>query len=170
MKDNIIIRKARPGDEIGIAEIQNEGFKRKNFIYNGANKPADKEKIKKWKKEFSEKGKYRFVAIDKENNKLVGSIIASFKTEGRIRHRIDCGWGVHPDYQRQGIATRLLKTILVYAKKNKLKKAIAEVAIENIASIKLAKKCGFKIEGKIRKGLLLDNGRFVDTYMLGREL
>lgn len=45
-----------------------------------------------------------------------------------------------------------------------------EMKTENRISIKLAKKGGFKIEGKIKNGLLMDNGKSVDTYMLGRKI
>lgn len=170
MKTKILIRKAKKGDEVGLAEMITEGLKRKNWLYNGRNTPPSKEKIKKMKESLGSKGHLCFIAIDPKSKKIIGSITGNYKTDGRLRHRIDFGWGVHPDYQGKGIATELLKKALVEAKKLGLKKAEAECAIENKASWKLAKKCRFKIEGKKEKALITDDGRYIDTYIVGRLL
>jgi RimJ/RimL family protein N-acetyltransferase len=166
----IIIRKAKPGDEKGIAELAREGLRRKNFLYTGNNQPFSKERIERMKKALSSRNpdSYSFVAIDSSNNQLAGSVIFSFKKKGRLEHRVDLGWAVHPDYQGRGIGSRLLRTALSYAKERGFKRAEAEVAIENVASVKLAKTLGFRIEGIKKKALLTDDGRYIDTYVLGR--
>jgi putative acetyltransferase len=168
-KIEVIIRRAKLGDEKGIIEMQKEGLKRKNWIYTGSNS-ASKKRLNKLRESFKSKSpdSYSFVAIDKTRNKIVGSTIFSFKKKGRIRHRIDLGWGVHPDYQGKGIGTRLLKTALEFAKKKGFKRAEAEMAVKNKSSWKLAKKCGFKIEGIKKKALLTDEGKYVDTYVVGK--
>lgn len=170
--NNILIRRAKPGDEIGLAEVRREGIGRKNWLYTGGNEVPNKKKIAKMRKQFSEKNgeSFCFVAFDKKNKKLVGSIFSSFRKSGRLRHRIDIGWGVHPDYQGQGIGTALLRECIDHAKKKGFKRAEAEMAIENKASWKLALKCGFEIEGTKKKALLTDDGRYIDTYIVGREL
>jgi len=175
MKENVTIRKAKSGDEISVAKMIAEGLKRKNWLYNGGNKIPDRTKITRMHKQYQNWGEESFVflAVDNKSKKVVGSISGSFKQTGfasRIRHRIDCGWGVHPDYQGQGIATKLLNTLLKYAKKEGFKRAEAECAIENVPSWRLAKKCGFKIEGTKKKALLTDDGRYIDTYIVGRIL
>lgn len=168
----IEIRKAMPKDVKGIAEIFKDGLKRKNFVYTGTNEPFSKERLKKWKKILIQRNTegYIFVAIDKEKDKIIGSTSFHFKKIGRTRHRIDFGWVVHPDYQRKGIATNLIKTALEFAKKKGFKKAEAELAVENESSKRLSKKLGFKIEGRKKRGLLLDNGKYVDTYIVGKVL
>jgi RimJ/RimL family protein N-acetyltransferase len=172
MNKNILVRKAKVGDEKGVVEMIKEGLKRKTSKYTGNNKVPNAEKIAKMRKQYENWGDdgFFFLAIDKKTKKVVGSIMCGFKSIGRLRHRIDCGWGVHPDYQGQGIATKLLNTLLTYAKKKGFKKAEAECAIENIASWKLAKKCGFEIEGTKKKALLTDDGRYIDTYIVGKVL
>jgi len=170
MLEEIIIRKAKLGDEEGIAELTKEGLRRKNFLYTGNNQPFSKERIERMKEDLSSRNpnSYSFVAINSSNNQLVGSIIFSFMKRGRLRHRVDLGWGVHPDYQRRYIGSKLLKVALSYAKNKGFKRAEAEVSVENIASVKLAKNAGFKIEGRKRKALLTDDGRYIDTYVLGK--
>jgi len=171
MKQNILIRKAKVGDEKGIVNLMEEGLRRKNWLYTGSNR-LSKDKLKKIREEFKLRSpsSYSFIAIDKLRDKIVCSVFFSFKKSGRTRHRIDFGWGVHPDYQKQGIATKVLKEALEFAKKKGFKRAEAEAAVINKGSIKLAEKCGFKIEGRKKQGLLLDNEKYADTYILGRTL
>lgn len=172
MKEGIVIRKAKAGDKKGVADMISEGLKRKFWLYNGGNTIPDKKKIAKMRDNYKNwgEGNFYFLAVDKKTKKIVGSLSASFKQSGRTRHRLDCGWGVHPDYAGQGIATELLNTLLKYAVKKGFKKAEAECAIENKASWKLAKKCGFEIEGTKKKALLTDDGRYIDTYIMGEVL
>ena len=172
MINKIIIRKAKPGDEIEISEMIKVGIKTKNWAYTGSNVIPDKKKLEKWRKGFSDKNAevFSFVAIDKSNNKLIGSMTSSFKKNGRLRHRIDIGWGIHPDFQKRGIGTMLLQESLKYAKKKGFKRAEAEMAIENKGSWKLALKSGFKIEGRKKKALLTDDKKYIDTYIVGKIL
>jgi len=168
----IEIRKAKSGDEKEVAEIYNVGFKRKNFIYTGLNKPILKKRISYWRKLYSSRNPegYYFVAVDNGTGKLVGRCGFSFSKEGRGRHIADIGWVVHPDYQGRGIATNLVKVTLNFAKKKGFKRAEAEIAVPNKASVKIAQKSGFKIEGRKEKSFLLDNGKYVDGYIVGKVL
>jgi len=50
------------------------------------------------------------------------------------------------------------------------KRAEAEIAVPNKASVKIAQKTGFKIEGRKEKSFLLDNGKYVDGYIVGKVL
>ena len=75
-----------------------------------------------------------------------------------------------PDYARKGIATKIVREAIYEAEKRNIKRLEAEVATENIPSIKLARKFNFKIEGRRKKGILLDDGRYIDTYIFGKIL
>lgn len=167
----IKVRKAKLGDEYGMVDLFKEGLKRKNFIYTGTNKVA-KDRLKQVRKKLTDKHPdyINFLAIDKSKNEIVGSLGFGFRKTGRLRHLVDLGWMVHPDYQGKGIATKMLTQSLKFAKKKGFKRAEAEMAIENKASWKLALKCGFKIEGTKKKALLTDDGRYIDTYIVGKLL
>ena len=168
---SIVIRRAKKGDESGIARMIKESIKRKAWAYTGMVKYT-KQKFQQMKKMLASKSKtvIVFVADDRINKRIAGSSNYSFHRIGRLRHRVDIGWSVHPDYMQKGIGTRLLNAALEDAKKKGYKRAEAEAAVENKASVKLALKCGFKIEGRKRKALLLDDGRMVDTYVFGKVL
>ena len=170
MKEKIILRKAKKGDAVGIAKLVKEGLDKRNFQYIGRNKPWNKKKVKEMDENLGKKGGIIFVAEDVNAKKIVGSFSCFYNPEGRLRHCGDCGWSVHPDYQKRGIGTELLKKIMVEAKKQGLKRLEAEMAIRNEGSWKMAKKCGFKIEGKKEKALLTDDGKLIDTYVMGRIL
>ena len=113
---------------------------------------------------------YDIIPVDKLKQKIVAHIGYHFKKSGRDRHVIDLGWIVHPDYEGQGIGSKMLKSILEDAKKRGFKRAEAEMAIKNIGSWKIALKNGFKIEGIKKKALLTDDGEYIDTYIVGKIL
>ncbi|MDD5416678.1 MAG: GNAT family protein [Candidatus Aenigmarchaeota archaeon] len=166
----IIVRRAKVGDENGMINFVNEQIRKKEWNYTGRNKLKDKNNLKETRKNLlSKKPKtYYFLAFD--GKKVIGSVGITPRNNGRLRHRASIGWGVHYNYRGQGIATKLVTTMLVFAKKKRFKRLDAEIAVENIASVKLAKDLGFKIEGHIKKGMLLDDGRYVDTYVVGKLL
>lgn len=164
----IKIRKARLGDEIGISKIFIDGLKRNTWNYTGINKYTNK-KLEDLRKSLSSKKNIKyFIAIDSKTDKIIGSVSYDFRKVGRLRHRIDLHWGVHPDFSGQGIGTKLLNFALDDANKKGFKRAEAEVAVKNNGSVKMALKCGFKIEGTKKKALLTDDGKYIDTYIVGK--
>lgn len=169
---DIVIRKARKGDAKGVAESFNEGLRRGLNKYTGSNTMRGPKKIRQYEKTYVERkrSEFGFVAVDKRSANIVGSANFSAKDSGRMRHRGEMGWGVHPDYRGRGIATRLVKAVISEAKRRGFKKVQCEVSVRNIASIRIAKKCGMKIEGRRKAGILLDNGTYSDTYIFGRVL
>jgi RimJ/RimL family protein N-acetyltransferase len=170
MNEEIIIRKAKFGDSKKVAELIKLGLKEKNFIYIGTNKPWDKNKIKRIDGDYKKNSGIFIVAEDKKTGKIVGSFSCMWKKEGRLRHRGDCGWSIHPDHQGKGLGTKMLNEVIKEAKKRGLKRLEAEMAIKNKGSWKLAQKCGFKIEGTKKCGMLTDEDKLIDTYIVGRIL
>lgn len=103
-----------------------------------------------------------------EDNKIVGVSIYSINNFSKTQHRAECGWFVRQSHMNKGIATKLVDALIKEAKKRKLKRLEAESAVGNTASLRVAEKLGFKIEGRKEKALKLDNARLEDTYILGR--
>ncbi len=167
----IIFRKAKAGDEDDVAKMFKLGLKRGLFKYTGTSKYT-KEKYLKLKKTLKNPppNHVMIVAYDKAEQRVVGMADFKHSTKGRLKHRADMGWSVHPNYHKQGIGTALLKELVKAAKKKGLKRLEAEIAVKNIGSLKIAEKNGFKIEGRKKRGLVLDNGRYCDTVIVGRLL
>ncbi len=169
---DILIRKAKAGDGKKWIEFWNEGIKRKFFIYTGNNElRSKKDAIKSNRRyKFDSKNNFTFFAIDKNRNKLVGVCGAHGSEMGRLRHKVYLGWCVLPDYAGKGIGKLLVEAIIKEAKKRKIKRIEAEIALKNIPSLRLAKRMGFKVEGRKKAGMLLDNGKFMDMILVGKVL
>lgn len=164
------IRKARSGDGKAFIEFWNAGARRKFFTYNGGGSLRKKSEAQKKNADYSKQTKNNFVMFAFDKKKIIGAIFVNGSRMPRKKHCVSLGWLTHPDYARQGVATNLLGSALKALEKAGVKRVEAEAALENVASIKLAKKYGFKIEGQLKKALLLDDGRYVDTYLFGKIL
>lgn len=166
----IRIREAEPGDGSGIIEFFNLGLERGLNTFTGLNTPIDPKESAEFDRRFGEKerGTVEFVAIDTRSGKVVGSCTFHGKDSGRTRHRGELGFGLHPDYLRKGIATQLLEATLDEAAKRGFVRAEMDVAARNERSLALAMRCGFSVEGRRKRGMLLDDGEWVDTIILAK--
>jgi RimJ/RimL family protein N-acetyltransferase len=164
------IRKAKPEDAKGVAGIFKVGFSTNNFSMTGSNKPWSKKKIEKVKEKYSRQGQGEYYFVADYKNIIIGTMAYSGYTKGRTKHSVTLGWMVHPDFQKKGVASKMLNYIITFAQKKKIKRLEAEVATLNKASISLIKKFKFNIEGIKKKALILDNGRYIDTLIVGRLL
>ena len=87
---------------------------------------------------------------NKEDNRVIG-IIEVFDVENDRLGNI--GYRVNPDFWSKGICTEALNRVVDFIfLETKLDRLNVEVDIENIASNKVLKKCGFTLEGCIRNG------------------
>ncbi len=169
--NHIIIRPAKLGDEKQINQITKLAHKRKVWPYIGLYK-YDKEQIKTLKEQIRNPklGASHFVAISKEDGNILGFFSYFFELKTRFRHKIKFTWKVHPDHFSKGIGAKLLEYTLKDAKKKGFKKATAEIVIDNQASLKLALKFNFKIEGLITNYFLTDNNKLKDCYFVSKDL
>jgi RimJ/RimL family protein N-acetyltransferase len=80
-------------------------------------------------------------------------------------HRGKLGMGVHPDFRRCGIGTRLLDATVAYARKIGLERIELEVFASNHAAKELYKRNGFVVEGTLRRARKFD-GDYDDLVMM----
>ncbi|HLJ60158.1 MAG TPA: GNAT family N-acetyltransferase [bacterium] len=167
---SISIRFARKGDAEGFVVSWNESFRKGHLGYTGTRLRSRKD-IERFRKRYSERKRNEivFVAVA-EKNRIIGNCGFFARERGRTRHRGELGWMVHHDYVGRGIATKLLGAVLKEAKNRGYKRVEAEIAVENVASIRLATRYGFQLEGRRKAGIVLDTGRYLDTYIFGRIL
>lgn len=71
---------------------------------------------------------------------------------------------IEPNFQKKGIASQLLTSILGYSKKH-VEQILLTVADNNKPAIQLYKKFGFETYG-IEKKALKDNGKYIDEIMM----
>ncbi|MFH1434229.1 MAG: ribosomal protein S18-alanine N-acetyltransferase [Pseudomonadota bacterium] len=78
---------------------------------------------------------------------------------------------VHPEFRRQGIARRLLTSLIEHGRENNFKYVTLEVRESNIAALGLYRSLRFRVEG-IRKGYYSDNcedALIMASYLDNRE-
>ena len=95
-----------------------------------------------------------FFAIDNKTKNIVGIIDLRHTLNDFLINFGNCGYSVRPTFRRKGIATEMLKQLLVIAKEAGLSELHLSVEQDNIPSIKTIKKNGgvyersFEYEGK----------------------
>jgi ribosomal protein S18 acetylase RimI-like enzyme len=78
-----------------------------------------------------------------------------------LAHCGTLGMGVHKDYRRRGIGSRLIAEAIARAKERGLERIELEVFASNVPAIKLYEKVGFAFEGLKRSAVKID-GRYDD--------
>lgn len=107
--------------------------------------------FKKSIKNLSKRGDEFLVAM--LEGRVVGFVgIHRLKGEiGEMAHVGEVGIVVHPDFQRRGIGTKLLKACVNLARKRGFKRLEADTLTHNKAMTHILKKVGFELEGVKRK-------------------
>ncbi|HEV3431445.1 MAG TPA: GNAT family N-acetyltransferase [Paraburkholderia sp.] len=86
----------------------------------------------------------------------------------RRAHVAEIGVGVHGDWRRRGVATRLLDEALDLTDNwLGLRRLELKVFVDNEAAIALYRKYGFEVEGRLR-GHTLRDGVYVDLFLMAR--
>jgi ribosomal-protein-alanine N-acetyltransferase len=120
--------------------------------------------IDMFQKNYHDKRGIRWGIILKENHRLIGTVgLNGLQLKNK---RAEIGYELHPKYWKQGVTSEAIQEVLRFSfEKMDLFRIGAVVYPENIASIKLLEKQGFKNEGLLR-GYMLQNDQFHDTYVL----
>jgi RimJ/RimL family protein N-acetyltransferase len=75
---------------------------------------------------------------------------------GEMSHVGEISIAVHPDFQRKGIGTELLRSSVNLAKARRFERLEADILAHNKAAVGLFKKGGFKLEGTRKKRVRVD--------------
>lgn len=115
------------------------------------------ELIKNQDNPFKNPRNIAFWAFHKENNKLVAYVKLSEIIRGFFQSCF-LSYAVHNDFQNLGFATEIVKRTIGFAFEDlKLHRIEANIVHHNNASIKVAEKCGFQLEGISKKYLKINN-------------
>ena len=107
------------------------------------------------------------VLICKKGAKITGGFYLKPNFPGRSSHIANAGYIVKKEYRRQGIGFYLGKCSIDIAKELGYKAMIFNLVFkENIASVKLWQKLGFKIIGEIPNAVNKDDGSFQDACIM----
>ncbi len=134
------------------------------------NMPASLEKaleeVKYWGSLFSNKRSFYWGIALKANNKLIGSV--GFNVISPSHLKAEISYDLDYDYWGKGMMLKSAKAVLKYADfQLGLMRTQATVITENVRSINLLERCGFKREGYLEKFEVVE-GVHKDYYMYGR--
>lgn len=108
----------------------------------------------------------RFLVAEVDG-KIVGFASIHFM-KGRRRHIAGIGMMVHDDFHGRGIGTKLMEALIDLADNwYNIRRIQLEVYVDNEPAIKLYKKFGFEIEGRLRD-FSFRNGEYIDAYIMAR--
>jgi diamine N-acetyltransferase len=98
------------------------------------------------------------------NNEVAG--IADLSDFDPFNMRAEVGILIAPAYQNQGIATEAIELLKQYAFDFlNMKQLYAYVAVNNVHSVSLFKKCGFVVSGTLKDWVVSDEG-YTDTLFM----
>ena len=98
-------------------------------------------------------------------DKLVG--IVGLKYIDWINRKTEIMYWVDKDYLGKGIATKCVRKVIDIAfNEYDLNKVIIKSSVDNKASIRVAEKCGFSLEGTCKSDELLATG-YTDVFLYG---
>lgn len=159
--NNICIREAKESDLHTLMDID-------NLVNNNSNTPAFTywNSFEDYVKHYSPEK--RFVAII--NDKVAGYVGYDNPTGLKSnRHVMEIYIAVHPDFQKKGIGTELLKYIASWGKQNGFIKVSLRVLSTNKTAIPFYISNGFKEQGRLFDEFLLD-GELVDDILMYKML
>lgn len=164
----VIIRVVKKSDVNGLLDMINSIIAEDDFII------LDKKLTKEQEKEWLEKkisvilAKKGILICAEINGKVIGNCEVT-KKEGRLAHTGGLGISIIKEYREEGVGWVLMKEILKWAKKLKIKIVILDVFKTNQRALNFYKKLGFKIYGKLPKGALRRK-KYVSDIKMYKEL
>lgn len=106
---------------------------------------------------------FQFVILLNENEKLIGDIGVHFF--GTNNKQVEIGFTLNKSFQSMGFATEALKCVIHYLFNGLNKhRIVTSIDPENINSIKLVERLGFRKEAHFKESILI-NGEWVDDLV-----
>lgn len=164
---NIIYREAKPTDaELMLLHMKTVGDETDNLTYDGSTFNISPEKEARFISRFVSSDKDNMIlAIDSENDLVVGVGIVEHSRIARLSHTAEISITVMRDYWSRGIGTTLMNIMVSFAKNADLHLLTLFVRSDNSAAISLYKKTGFTKTGKYPDYFSI-RGKFYDADLM----
>ena len=103
------------------------------------------------------------------NDKIAGIVNITADQRKRVRHIGDLFIVIGKRYWNNGLGSLLLEEAIEWAQASGvLRRLQLTVQTRNQAAIHLYQKHGFIIEGRQERGAYIEEGEFIDVYLMGR--
>ena len=103
------------------------------------------------------------------NDKIAGIVNITADQRKRVRHIGDLFIVIGKRYWNNGLGSLLLEEVIEWAQASSvLRRLQLTVQTRNQAAVHLYQKYGFAIEGRQERGAYIEEGEFIDVYLMGR--
>ena len=103
------------------------------------------------------------------NDKIAGIVNITADQRKRVRHIGDLFIVIGKKYWNNGLGSLLLEEVVEWAQASSiLRRLQLTVQTRNLAAVHLYQKHGFAIEGRQERGAYIEEGEFIDIYLMGR--
>lgn len=103
------------------------------------------------------------------NDKIAGIVNITADQRNRVRHIGDLFIVIGKRYWNNGLGSLLLEEVVEWAQASGiLRRLQLTVQTRNQAAVHLYQKHGFVIEGRQERGAYIEEGEFIDVYLMGR--
>lgn len=164
------IREATESDAAEILSIRKSIISQNEFFIPTSEEfYIDIESQRKKTITISQRGGVTFVAEDDE--RIVGFLVFTRNSMKRLNHTGLFGMGILEGYRNQGVGTKLLSQLIDWAKTQEgIEKICLGVFSANERAIKVYEKIGFKIEGREKRQIKFEDGRYADNVLMALYL
>jgi putative acetyltransferase len=160
---NVTIRRAEPNDYEAVYKI----FTYPKVVWGTLQLPFPSLEV--WGKRLAEPedGKFSLVAL--VGDEIVGNLgLSTEPGRPRRKHAGGLGMAVRDDFQGQGVGTALMQAAIDLADNwLNLQRLELTVFVDNEPAVRLYKKCGFEVEGTLRRHSFRA-GQYKDVYYMAR--
>ena len=103
------------------------------------------------------------------NDEIAGIVNITADQHQRVRHIGDLFIVIGKRYWNNGLGSLLLEEVVEWAQASGiLRRLQLTVQTRNQAAVHLYQKYGFAIEGRQERGAYIEEGEFIDVYLMGR--
>jgi RimJ/RimL family protein N-acetyltransferase len=164
-KNLITLKPVEEADASELFPLLHNSHVTDTILWDGPDSIESLKRGLKEREELTREGKcHQFTIVETQSGKKIGSIDIRPYEEP---FRGDMGLWIGLPFQGKGYGTSAVKQILKYGfDKLGMQKVEAKIFVGNIASRKIFGKCGFQLEGTVRRAEL-KRGKYVDEWLFG---
>lgn len=168
---HVVIRRFREGDGEALYELVEDNY---SFLFDTfprmLREIRDKENaeffIRRRLADWHLQQDYCFGIWHNQSASLIG-LMRVFHIDWEVP-KAEVGYFIDRNYTGQGLMTEALRILQGFVfKQLALEKLTLRTAMENVASQRLARKCGFRREGDLRGDFRKLSGELIDTMLFG---
>ena len=169
MEYELLIREAEPGDAAELVTFVNRVSLETDFTsLDGDGILLTSEEMEIFlDKQASSDNQITLLAF--LNDKIAGLVNITADQRKRVRHIADLFIVIGKRYWNNGLGSLLLEEAIEWAQASGiLRRLQLTVQTRNQAAVHLYQKHGFIIEGRQERGAYIEEGNFIDVYLMGK--